>query len=62
MEERGALPKQLSTREKEFIARLDQLKIPYRFEEYPDEVHSMGVWRPSLHKFITRLFRPVDHR
>jgi enterochelin esterase-like enzyme len=47
---------------KEFIARLDQLKIPYIFEAYPDEVHSMDVWRPSLNKFITRLFRPVDHR
>ena len=42
----------------EFIARLDQLRIPYAFEEYPDEVHSMDVWRPSLYKFVARLFRP----
>jgi enterochelin esterase-like enzyme len=45
---------------KDFIARLDQLKIPYRFEEYPDEVHSMDVWRPSLRKFVARLFRPAN--
>jgi enterochelin esterase family protein len=44
---------------KEFIARLDQLRIPYTYEEYPDEVHSMDVWRPSLHKFVARLFRPT---
>jgi enterochelin esterase-like enzyme len=43
---------------KEFIVRLDQLKIPYTYEEYPDEVHSMDVWRPSLHKFVAQLFRP----
>lgn len=44
---------------REFIARLDQLRIPYTYEEYPDEVHSMDVWRPSLNKFVTRLFRPA---
>jgi enterochelin esterase-like enzyme len=42
---------------KEFIARLDQLNIPYTFEEFADEVHSMDVWRPSLNKFIAKLFR-----
>jgi enterochelin esterase-like enzyme len=35
-------------RTKEFINRLDQLKIPHVFEEYPDQIHSMEVWRPSL--------------
>ena len=45
---------------KEFIARLDHLRIPYTYEEYPDEVHSMEVWRPSLHKFVARLFRPAN--
>lgn len=40
-----------------FIARLDELKIPHAFEEYPDEIHSMDVWRPSLNKFIAKLFR-----
>jgi enterochelin esterase family protein len=44
-------------RTKEFIARLDQLKIPYNFEEYPDQIHSMEVWRPSLNKFIAKLFK-----
>lgn len=44
-------------RTKEFIARLDQLKIPYSFEQYPDQIHSMEVWRPSLNKFIAKLFR-----
>jgi enterochelin esterase-like enzyme len=44
-------------RTKEFIARLDQLKIPYEFEEYPDQIHSMEVWRPSLNKFIGKLFK-----
>lgn len=44
-------------RTKEFVARLDQLKIPYSFEQYPDQIHSMEVWRPSLNKFITKLFR-----
>jgi enterochelin esterase-like enzyme len=44
-------------RTKEFINRLDQLKIPHAFEEYPDQIHSMEVWRPSLNKFIAKLFR-----
>jgi len=44
-------------RTKEFVARLDQLKIQYSFEEYPDQIHSMEVWRPSLNKFIAKLFR-----
>jgi enterochelin esterase-like enzyme len=44
-------------RTKEFIERLDQLKIPYSFEQYPDQIHSMEVWRPSLNKFIAKLFR-----
>ena len=44
-------------RTKEFVARLDQLKIPYSFEQYPDQIHSMEVWRPSLNKFVTKLFR-----
>jgi enterochelin esterase-like enzyme len=44
-------------RTKEFVARLDQLKIPYSFEQYPDQIHSMEVWRPSLNKFIGKLFR-----
>src|SRR5580704_13316165 len=44
-------------RTKEFVARLDQLKIPYSFEQYPDQIHSMEVWRPSLNKFIAKLFR-----
>jgi enterochelin esterase-like enzyme len=44
-------------RTKEFIERLDQLKIPYAFEQYPDQIHSMEVWRPSLNKFIAKLFR-----
>jgi enterochelin esterase-like enzyme len=44
-------------RTKEFIARLDQLKIRYDFEEYPDQIHSMEVWRPSLNKFIGKLFK-----
>ena len=44
-------------RTKEFIERLDQLKVPYSFEQYPDQIHSMGVWRPSLNKFIAKLFR-----
>jgi enterochelin esterase-like enzyme len=43
-------------RTKEFIERLDQLKIPYSFEQYPDQIHSMEVWRPSLNKFIAKLF------
>jgi enterochelin esterase-like enzyme len=43
-------------RTKEFIERLDHLKIPYAFEQYPDQIHSMEVWRPSLNKFITKLF------
>ncbi|HYZ73538.1 MAG TPA: alpha/beta hydrolase-fold protein [Chthoniobacterales bacterium] len=43
-------------RTKEFIERLDQLKIPYPFEQYPDQIHSMGVWRPSLDKFVAKLF------
>ena len=42
---------------KEFIDRLDQLKIRHVFEEYPDQIHSMEVWRPSLDKFIAKLFR-----
>jgi enterochelin esterase-like enzyme len=41
----------------EFIARLDQMKIQYVFEEYPDQIHSMDVWRPSLDKFVAKLFR-----
>jgi enterochelin esterase-like enzyme len=44
-------------RTKEFIERLDQLKIPYAFEQYPDQSHSMEVWRPFLNKFIAKLFR-----
>ena len=44
-------------RTKEFIECLDQLKVPYSFEQYPDQIHSMGVWRPSLNKFIAKLFR-----
>src|SRR6516162_3271223 len=44
-------------RTKEFIERLNQLKIPYTFEEYPDQIHSMEVWRPSLNKFIGELFK-----
>jgi enterochelin esterase-like enzyme len=44
-------------RTKEFVERLDQLKIPYSFEQYPDQIHSMEVWRPSLNKFIAKLFR-----
>jgi enterochelin esterase-like enzyme len=44
-------------RTKEFIERLDQLKIPYAFEQYPDQIHSMEVWRPSLNKFVAKLFR-----
>ena len=43
-------------RTKEFVARLDELKIPYSFEQYPDQIHSMEVWRPSLNKFIAKLF------
>jgi enterochelin esterase-like enzyme len=43
-------------RTKEFIERLDQLKIPYAFEQYPDQIHSMEVWRPSLNKFVAKLF------
>jgi Carbohydrate-binding module 48 (Isoamylase N-terminal domain) len=43
-------------RTKEFIGRLDQLKIPYSFEQYPDQIHSMEVCRPSLNKFIAKLF------
>jgi Carbohydrate-binding module 48 (Isoamylase N-terminal domain) len=39
-----------------FIERLDQLKIPYAFEQYPDQSHSMEVWRPFLNKFIAKLF------
>jgi enterochelin esterase-like enzyme len=44
-------------RTKEFVDRLNQLKIPHAFEEYPDQIHSMEVWRPSLNKFIEKLFR-----
>jgi enterochelin esterase-like enzyme len=44
-------------RTKEFVERLDQLKIPYAFEQYPDQIHSMEVWRPSLNKFVAKLFR-----
>jgi enterochelin esterase-like enzyme len=44
-------------RTKEFIERLDKLKIPYAFEQYPDQIHSMEVWRPSLNKFVAKLFR-----
>ena len=43
-------------RTKEFIARLDQLKIPYSFEQYPDQIHYLEVWRPSLKKFNAKLF------
>jgi enterochelin esterase-like enzyme len=43
-------------RTREFVERLDQLKIPYSFEQYPDQIHSMEVWRPSLNKFIAKLF------
>lgn len=41
----------------QFVARLDQLKIPYSLEQYPDQIHSMEVWRPSLDKFIAKIFR-----
>jgi enterochelin esterase-like enzyme len=44
-------------RTKEFVARLDELKISYAFEQYPDQIHSMEGWRPSLNKFIAKLFR-----
>ena len=30
-------------RTEEFIERLDQLKVPYSFERYPDQIHSMEV-------------------
>jgi enterochelin esterase-like enzyme len=42
---------------KEFVERLDKLNIPYTYEEYADEVHSMDVWRPSVNNFIAKLFR-----
>jgi enterochelin esterase family protein len=42
---------------KEFVERLDKLNIPYAYEEYANEVHSMDVWRPSVNKFVARLFR-----
>jgi enterochelin esterase-like enzyme len=45
------------TRTKEFKERLEQLKIQHEFEEYPDQIHSMDVWRPSLSKFVEKLFR-----
>jgi enterochelin esterase-like enzyme len=44
-------------RTREFVERLDQLKIQHVFEEYPDQIHSMEVWRPSLNKFVEKLFR-----
>jgi enterochelin esterase family protein len=44
-------------RTREFVDRLDQLKIQHVFEEYPDQIHSMEVWRPSLSKFVEKLFR-----
>jgi enterochelin esterase-like enzyme len=44
-------------RTNQFVQRLDQLKIPNEFEEYPDQIHSMEVWRPSLNKFVAKLFR-----
>jgi enterochelin esterase family protein len=43
---------------KEFVERLDKLNIPYTYEEYTDEVHSMNVWRPSVNNFIAKLFPP----
>lgn len=48
------------TRTREFIDRLDQLKIQHEFEEYPDQIHSMEVWRPSLSKFVEKLFRSAS--
>jgi enterochelin esterase-like enzyme len=44
---------------KEFIDRLDRLNIPYTYQEYAEEVHSMDVWRPSVNNFIARLFQPT---
>jgi hypothetical protein len=44
-------------RSKEFIVRLDQLKFPDSFEQYPEQIHSMEVWRLSLDKFVAKLFR-----
>jgi len=41
---------------KEFVERLDKLNIPYTYEEYADEVHSMNVWRSSVNNFIAKLF------
>jgi len=41
---------------KEFVERLDKLNIPYTYEEFAGEVHSMDVWRPSVNKFIAKLF------
>ncbi|MBV8216538.1 MAG: hypothetical protein JOZ08_25250 [Verrucomicrobia bacterium] len=35
---------------------LDKLNIPYTYEEFADEVHSMNVWRPSVNNFIAKLF------
>jgi enterochelin esterase family protein len=43
---------------KTFVERLDKLNIPYTYEEYTDEVHSMNVWRPSVNNFIAKLFPP----
>jgi enterochelin esterase family protein len=42
---------------KAFIERLEKLNIPYTYEEYAGEVHSMNVWRPSVNNFIAKLFR-----
>jgi enterochelin esterase-like enzyme len=41
---------------KAFVERLDKLNIPYTYEEYAGEVHSMNVWRPSVNNFIAKLF------
>jgi enterochelin esterase-like enzyme len=41
---------------KALVERLDKLNIPYTYEEYAGEVHSMNVWRPSVNNFIAKLF------
>jgi enterochelin esterase-like enzyme len=45
---------------KEFVERLDKLNIPYTYQEFADEVHSMNVWRPSVNNFIAKLFQPPE--
>lgn len=42
---------------KAFVERLNKLNIPYTYEEYADEVHSMNVWRPSVNNFVAKLFQ-----